>query len=76
MGKKCAALCFCLFLFSAGLWSGGWNNTLMGIRALGIGAAYVGLADDPSAIFYNPAGLILQQKIEFIPEWILCQARS
>ncbi|MBN1224272.1 MAG: outer membrane protein transport protein [Candidatus Aminicenantes bacterium] len=66
MGKKCATLYLCLLFLSSGLWSGGWNNTLMGIRALGIGAAYVGLADDPSAIFYNPAGLILQKnKLNF-----------
>jgi long-chain fatty acid transport protein len=38
----------------------------MGIRALGIGAAFVGLADDPSGIYYNPAGLILQkQRLNF-----------
>lgn len=47
-----------LFL-STQAWSGGWNNTLMGCRALGLGAAFVGVADDPSAIFYNPAGLAL-----------------
>ena len=66
MGKKSFVLCVSLLLLVSGLWSGGWNNTLMGIRALGIGAAFVGIADDPSAIFYNPAGLILQeQKLNF-----------
>jgi len=66
MGRKCSVLLFCFLLFPAGLRSGGWNNTLMGIRALGIGAAYVGLADDPSAVFYNPAGLIFQEnKLSF-----------
>jgi len=44
------------------VWAGGWNNTLMGCRALGLGAAFVGVADDPSAIFYNPAGLTLQKE--------------
>lgn len=38
----------------------------MGIRALSIGAAFVGIADDPSGIYYNPAGLILQnQRLNF-----------
>jgi long-chain fatty acid transport protein len=62
MGKKIIVVCFSLCLLTSGLWSGGWNNTLMGIRALGMGAAFVGIADDPSAIFYNPAGLILQEQ--------------
>jgi long-chain fatty acid transport protein len=29
----------------------------MGQRALGMGGAFTGLANDPSAVFYNPAGL-------------------
>lgn len=31
-----------------------------GTRALGMGGAYTGLADTPSALFFNPAGLALQ----------------
>jgi len=66
MGKKSLRVLLSFLLLSTGLWAGGWNNTLMGIRALGIGAAFVGIADDPSAIFYNPAGLIHQeQKLNF-----------
>jgi len=66
MGKKSLRVWLSLLLLSTGIWAGGWNNTLMGIRALGIGAAFVGIADDPSAIFYNPAGLINQeQKLNF-----------
>ena len=34
-------------------------NYLVGERALGLGGAFVGLADDPSATFHNPAGLAL-----------------
>ena len=45
------------------LWAGGWNNTLMGCRALAIGGAFVGIADDPSAVFHNPAGLVYQEKV-------------
>lgn len=50
-----------VFLIITNLWAGGWNNTLMGCRALGLGGAFVGVADDPSAIFYNPAGLVFQR---------------
>lgn len=51
-----------LFLFLPGfIWAGGWNNTLLGCRAIGLGGAFAGLADDPSAIFYNPGGLVFQE---------------
>lgn len=49
-------------LVTGNLWAGGWNNTLMGCRALAIGGAFVGVADDPSAVFHNPAGLVYQEK--------------
>lgn len=49
-----------ILLCSSGLWGGGWNNTLMGARAIAMGAAFAGVADDPSAIYYNPAGLVFQ----------------
>ena len=62
MGKKILALVGLPIILSTCLWAGGWNNTLMGARALAIGAAFAGLADDPSAIYYNPAGLVLQEK--------------
>ena len=29
----------------------------MGVRALAMGGAFIGLADDGNALFYNPAGL-------------------
>ncbi len=60
--KKLILSFICLSLTSSGLWAGGWNNTLIGCRAIAIGGAFVGIADDTSAIFYNPAGLAFQQK--------------
>lgn len=62
MRKRTASICILLLLSVSSLGAGGWNNTLMGIRALGIGAAFVGIADDPSGIYYNPAGLILENQ--------------
>jgi len=35
----------------------GWGGYEQGAKARGMGAAFTGLADDPSAIFYNPAGI-------------------
>lgn len=34
-----------------------YQTFLVGERALGMGGAFTGLADDPSAVYYNPAGL-------------------
>lgn len=39
-----------------------YSNYLVGRRALGLGGAFVGLADDPSATFHNPAGLAFLPK--------------
>lgn len=35
------------------------RNNLLGDRALGTAGAWTGLADDPSAAYYNPAGLAI-----------------
>ena len=35
---------------------GPYSNYLVGERSLGLAGAFVGLADDPSAIFHNPGG--------------------
>ncbi len=60
-GKTILATVILIF-FCPTLWGGGWNNTLMGARAIAMGAAFAGVADDPSAIYYNPAGLVFQEK--------------
>jgi len=51
----------CVLVAVSGAWAGGWNNTLMGVRAIAMGGAFAGLADDPSAVYYNPAGLVQQK---------------
>ena len=35
-----------------------YRSIPIGERAIGLGGAYTGIADDPSATFYNPAGLM------------------
>jgi len=50
------SLVLCLCLAAEG-YSGGWDNSLIGARPAGMAAAFVGLANDANAIFYNPAGL-------------------
>ena len=34
-----------------------YNNILVGDRAAGMGGAYSAIADDPSGLYYNPAGI-------------------
>ena len=34
-----------------------YRNILMGDRAIGMGGAYAGVADDASGVVYNPAGM-------------------
>lgn len=47
----------CLFAGSGILSANGLNLNGVGSRAIAMGGAYVGLADDYSAIYWNPAGL-------------------
>ena len=39
--------------------AGGFDNGIIGPRGSAMGTAFAGLADDPTAIFYNPAGVAL-----------------
>ncbi len=62
--KSCLALALVL-LVSSGLWANGLNLNGLGARACAMGGAFVGLADDYSAVYWNPAGLALLQKPTF-----------
>ncbi len=44
-----------------GLLANGLSLNSVGARALGMGGAFVGLADDPTALYWNPAGLVGQE---------------
>ncbi|MBK7257512.1 MAG: hypothetical protein IPI01_06865 [Ignavibacteriae bacterium] len=49
-----------------------WNVTGAGARAEGLGGAFIGLADDATAISWNPAGLGQLERSEFsvVGRWI------
>lgn len=38
-----------------------YNNILIGDRAAGMGGAYTAISDDPSGLYYNPAGIAYVQ---------------
>lgn len=46
-----------LFSLAAGASASGLNLEGLGIRAVGMGGAFISVADDASAIYWNPAGL-------------------
>lgn len=48
-------------LFAQGI---DWNITGAGSRAMGMGGAFIGLADDATAISWNPAGLYQLERME------------
>lgn len=50
------AICFLLPLKASAIFERG-GNTGVGARAMGMGGAFVAVADDPSAAYWNPAGL-------------------
>jgi long-chain fatty acid transport protein len=43
--------------FPAMVFGHGWAGYEQGAKAHGMGGAFTGLADDPTAIYYNPAGI-------------------
>lgn len=61
----------CSFSISYGQGQGGTEDNMAilgyGARALGLGKAFTALADDPTAVYWNPAGLedIYQQQATF-----------
>ncbi len=60
MNKKPAALLTGLLLASGNAAADQYhyNNILIGERAGGFGGAYTAVSDDPSGLFYNPAGIV------------------
>jgi len=59
MKKICAALLAlaALLAFGPPVFGNGLNLNSLGTRALSMGGAFVGLADDFTSVFWNPAGL-------------------
>ena len=55
--KRSLAIVTLLLMVPILVFSNGMNLNNAGAKAIGMGGAFVGLADDYSAVYYNPAGL-------------------
>jgi len=55
--SKCLGILVLTMTMTLGLYSNGVNLNGSGSKAVAMGGAFVGLADDYSAVFWNPAGL-------------------
>ncbi len=54
------------FILSNKVFGSAWDNSLIGIRQIGMGGATLGLADDPSSVIWNPGGLsFIESKMIF-----------
>jgi len=65
MTKKLCLALSAVLLLTSGLLANGLNLNGFGARAAAMGGAFVGLADDYTAVFWNPAGLALMKKGTF-----------
>lgn len=65
MTKKLCLALTAVLLLTSGLLANGLNLNGFGARAAAMGGAFVGLADDFTAVYWNPAGLALMKKGTF-----------
>lgn len=73
MSYRLLLLLAALFMVASGtLAQNQWNITGAGARAEGLGGAFIGLADDATAIVWNPAGLGQLERTEFsaVGRWL------
>ena len=84
MGKKCLLVVFvavCMALSMAvrdlhAVGSGGFENQVLSGKALGMGNAFVGQADDPTAVFFNQAGITQLEGVNLSLGLIMSLAKS
>ncbi len=66
--KKIIIVLFVCLIFVPSLFSGRYAGDFMeigsGVRALGLGGAYSSIADDGSAVYWNPAGIAQIRNLE------------
>jgi long-chain fatty acid transport protein len=74
---KISLLSMAVFLFAAGMALGaGFKLPEQGAKAMGMSMAWTAQADDPSAIYYNPAGITQVEGIHILLGGTLIDARG
>lgn len=61
-GSYALALALCALALPSPAGASGFSLSGQGIKALGMGGAFTALANDPTAVYYNPGGLGLLDK--------------
>ncbi len=57
ISSSCLAIALNL-IFVSNIFAGGFDNVAIGSKAIGMGTAFIGIADDASAVYYNPGGMV------------------
>ncbi len=72
MGNRILVVAAALVMLASAANAQGWNIIGAGARAEGLGGAFIGLADDATAISWNPAGLGQLERTEFsaVGRWV------
>jgi len=65
MIKKAFLVCLVSLMITSGAYAGGLALSGIGSKAIGMGGAFRGLADNWSAAYWNPAGLTQLSESEF-----------
>jgi long-chain fatty acid transport protein len=55
--KKALLITFVILSFCSNIWASGFQINEHGSKAMGMGGAFAALANNPSAIYFNPAGI-------------------
>jgi long-chain fatty acid transport protein len=57
----CVVMFLC-FTIAGNVFGGGFENTAIGMKGMSMGNGLTGIADDASAVYYNPGGLAFHEK--------------
>jgi len=63
--KKLLTLLLFIVLFASSMYASGFQLNEHGARAMAMAGAFTGLANDPSAIYFNPAGITQLKGTQF-----------
>jgi len=67
MNKTSNIIAICIGIFLTiipvgSVFGAGFNNSCIGIKGMGMGHSLIGIADDASAVYFNPGGLVFNDE--------------